>query len=121
MSALIAIPFCGIAEPAALEDSDQTLIFVSLSMPEASLKALYQEAEQQGAVLVLRGLKDNSFKRSAEALKILGIGVQIDPTLFEKYAIQSVPTFVRTRGSEYDSISGNISLVYALQRFKENI
>ena len=120
LSALIAIPLCGVAKPSEPENFKQTFIFISLSMPETSLKALYQEAEQQGAVLVLRGLKDNNFKQTAEALTTLGIGVQIDPMLFKKYAIQSVPTFVRTHGSEHESISGNISLAYALQRFKED-
>ncbi len=118
---LILMPLCVAAERSESEHSDQTLIFVSLSMPEASLKSLYFEAEQIGAVLVLRGLKDHSFKQTAEALQSLGIGVQIDPTLFKQYAIESVPTFVKSDGAEYQSIRGNISLAYALARFKEDL
>lgn len=123
LSVFILMPLCVVAEPFVPEYSDQTFIFVSLSMPEASLKSLYFEAEKEGAVLVLRGLKDNSFKKTAEFIQSLGIGVQIDPTLFEKYAIESVPTFVKMNSTEdeQDRISGNISLRYALQRFKEDL
>jgi hypothetical protein len=74
--------------------SHPLLIFVSLSMPEASLQALYQEAESLGAVLVLRGLQDHSFKKTASTLKRLSIAVQIDPTLFTRHEVRQVPTFI---------------------------
>ncbi|XVN41355.1 MAG: TrbC family F-type conjugative pilus assembly protein [Rickettsia endosymbiont of Argas persicus] len=40
---------------------NQIYIFVSFSMPDSALKSYYIEAEQEGARLVMRGLKNNSF------------------------------------------------------------
>ena len=124
LSVLMIVPCLGWAESADPKNSapgheDQTLIFVSLAMPEASLKSLYQEAEQAGAVLVLRGLKNNSFKQTIHALQALGVALQINPALFVEYAIESVPTFVRVSGSEISLLKGNVSLSYALERFEE--
>lgn len=99
--------------------SSPPLIFVSLSMPEATLKSLYIDAQAHGAALVLRGLKNHSFKQTTEALKQLGITVQIDPLLFKKYQIKAVPTFVWVVGPQTHTLSGNVSLAYALSQFKE--
>jgi len=95
------------------------LIFVSLSMPKTTLKALYEEAQTHRAVLVLRGLKDNSFKKTTENLQQLGIALQIDPLLFKKYQIKTVPTFVWVTETETHTLVGNVSLGYALSQFKE--
>ena len=96
-------------------------VFVSLSMPDAALKALYQEAQDYGAVLVLRGLEDNSFKKTAETLQRLSISVQIDPELFKRYEVQRVPTFVYLRSHKLDILAGHTSLHYALSRFKAEL
>lgn len=95
------------------------LIFVSLSMPKESLKRLYQEAEQQNLPLILRGLKNNSFKETVEALKELEIAVQIDPNLFEEYQVKTVPTFIAIHQKEPLKIQGNISLSYAQKKLEE--
>lgn len=98
------------------ETERKFLIFVSFSMPKSALQALYAEAKNHQAVLVLRGLKDGSFKATAEYLKALEISVQIDPESFKKYQINRVPTIVALRDNEFDSISGNISFQYAKQK-----
>lgn len=95
------------------------LIFVSLSMPKESLKNLYKDAELKKIPLIIRGLKNNSFKETAEAIKALEISVQIDPNLFEKYEIKTVPTFVATNKHEPLQINGNVSLSYAERKFGE--
>ena len=92
------------------------LIFVSFSMPKSALQALYADSENQQAVLVLRGLKDSSFKATAEYLKVLEISVQIDPESFKKYQISRVPTIVALGDNQFNSISGNISFQYAKQK-----
>ena len=92
------------------------LIFVSFSMPKATLQALYNDAKNQNAVLLLRGLKDGSFKSTAEYLRSLEISVQIDPSLFKKYQISRVPTIVALGENKFDSISGNISFGYAKEQ-----
>ena len=94
------------------------LIFVSLSMPKESLKSLYKEAEKQNLPLIIRGLKNNSFQETAEAIRNLEISVQIDPNLFEEHEIKMVPTFVMLRKNEPLKIKGNISLSYALKKLE---
>ena len=101
-----------------IQQPQALFIFVSLSMGDAALKSLYQEAQDYGAVLVLRGLEDNSFKKTAETLQRLAIHVQIDPELFERYQVQRVPTFVYLRRQKVHILAGHTSLHYALSRFK---
>jgi type-F conjugative transfer system pilin assembly protein TrbC len=93
------------------------LIFVSFSMPRAVLKSLYQAAENNGGVLVLRGLKDGSFKATAQYLKALEIGVQINPMAFKQYQVTRVPTIGSVENN--NTISGNISFEYAKQKLLE--
>lgn len=107
----------------------QLLIFVSFSMPLEVLKALASQAGQAGGKLVLRGLVNGNFKDTAEKIKELQKDiideVIIDPTLFEAYQVEIVPTFVLRRErtdkiektSYHDRLSGNISLEYALEQF----
>lgn len=100
---------------------EQKLIFISLSMPKASLKSLFEEAQQGQATLVLRGLIHNSFRETLDVLKDLGISVQIDPTLFKHHAIQTVPTFVWIdhKGQEKAKLQGNVTLAFANQKLRE--
>lgn len=94
-------------------------IFVSLSMPKETLKALAGEAKKHNAVLVIRGLIDNSFLKTATFVKELGEGIVLDPLLFRDYNVLAVPTFIETHQAGYKKISGNITLAYALEKFKE--
>ena len=104
------------------ESSHSSLyIFVSFSMPRETLKALAVEAKKHNAVLVIRGLTQNSFSKTAMVLKELGEGVVLDPTLFKEHNIQVVPTFVRKHDEGYSKISGNVSLAYALSKLKEGV
>ena len=114
------------------EDTSKILVFISLSMPSESLKRLFTEAEQQKAVLVLRGLKNNSFKETAQVLRELSVSASIDPNLFDKHQITVVPTFVYLKNDEAANphgnvnlkndetltLRGNVSLSYALEKFK---
>ena len=50
----------------------------------------------------------------------MGNGVLLDPTLFARYQIDVVPTFIlqsSDNDSTYDSLSGNVSLDFALTEF----
>jgi conjugal transfer pilus assembly protein TrbC len=79
------------------KDSLGPMIFVSLSMPVASLKKLAMDAQKVGGVLLLRGTINRSLKETVAAIKPLadqGVEVNIDPTSFERYGIKVVPTFV---------------------------
>jgi len=105
------------------------LVFVSFSMPKASLTALSKEAERFGAVLVMRGLKGDSFKDTQAAFQALGeeerSGIEINPELFETYKIQQVPVFIKVKTApegdlqEIGRLCGNVSLVFATQKLEE--
>jgi len=96
------------------------IAFVSFSMPEDSLKAILEQVDRVGGTVLLRGLVNNSFKDTATVVARLveehGTGFGVDPKLFAKYDINTVPAFVVPNGeTSFDKISGNISLVAALE------
>lgn len=99
------------------------LIFVSLSLPEASLKDYSRDVQKVKGRLLLQGLYKNSFKATQDKIKKLGITVDIDPPLFEKYVVKDVPTFIYTdphaETINYDKVQGHITLVHALKLFDE--
>lgn len=98
----------------------EILIFVSLSMPEQSLKLWSQQAEKVGGVLLLRGLIDNSIQVTTQkTIKLFSDsqkgGFNIDPEKFKQYHIKSVPAVVLTKGEDYDVVYGDTSLESALE------
>ncbi len=103
--------------------NSELLVFVSFSLGEATLKKLFQDVSKVGGRLVLRGLYKNSFRLTQEKIKDLGIVVEIDPPLFEKFQIQQVPTFILALSSQgetvldHDVLKGNVSLSYVLEQF----
>jgi len=102
------------------EIPEKILIFVSFSMPEASLKSLMQEAERANATLIIRGLIEDSFKITMTRLKDCALSAEINPDLFEQYDIQHVPTFVKLKGGQEQArLSGNVTLKFALQKLEE--
>jgi len=114
--------FSGGHETLAPMKTKNLLIFVSFSMPEASLKSLFQEAQKQGAVLVMRGLYQDSFVQTAQKFQQLGIAVDIHPKLFEAHHITSVPTFIKTNnGRPLYSLKGNVTLDFALKKFDQRV
>lgn len=112
-------------------------VFVTLDMPQGSLERLVAQAERHGATLVRRGLKDQSMRLTLERVQaLLGqrpVAWQIDPGAFEHYRVQAAPTFVLdlphtapdghaqctggscTERAPFVSVSGDVSLDYALQ------
>lgn len=100
------------------EDS-RLLVFVSLSLPEPSLKMLAQDAKRHNAVLVMRGLYQDSFVKTAQRLQELGIAADIHPELFETHHVTSVPTFVKIQGGQpIYSLKGNVTLGFVLNTFE---
>jgi conjugal transfer pilus assembly protein TrbC len=105
------------------------MIFVSFSMNEASLKQWLQQGEQIQVPVVIRGLVDHSFKKTLQKIADLTRdnhgGVQLDPTLFQKFQIEQVPAVVVFKEAsclssqsclqDYDVVYGNVTLEYALQ------
>ena len=99
------------------------LVFVSFSMPESSLKSLGEEAMRDSQtlfrpILVMRGLYRDSFVKTAEKLKDLGVSVDINPELFETHHITTVPTFVLLKdGKPLHRLKGNVTLAFARETF----
>lgn len=111
------------------------MIFVSASIPRASLKDLMIQARQSGGVMVFRGLIGGTLKNTQQFLGELAkenVSAIIDPRLFEMFNVEIVPTFVvlakPAQDCEeancnftpiHDRITGNITLNYALEQFAD--
>lgn len=124
----------GAIGPGAIPSQEPALrIFVTLDMPQGSLRRLVDQAERAGAVLVLRGLKNQSMRQTVAAVSdLLGerkAGWVIDPEAFERHGVEAAPTFLLTFGEDtppcsattctvprpFVSVSGDVSLDYALE------
>ena len=117
-----------------LKKVSQVLVFLSFSMPEKSLQAWLLQCKQSGATPVIRGLIHNSFKDTMTAILALskktGIGMQLDPILFKTFAVTKVPAVVYVKDTpacpanmncksvDYDSLYGDVSLDYALEKMR---
>lgn len=136
--ALLTNPQLNVPHGSTAGDEDPPpVVFISFSMPEESLRALLRDAVHTGSPLVLRGMVDNSMKRTMERLgELLGNGksvvdgpapsLAIDPTLFERFAVDKVPTFVLPLEAaapctpsgcpvpDHLKLAGDVSLAYAL-------
>jgi conjugal transfer pilus assembly protein TrbC len=112
------------------------LVMVSFSMPEASMARIAAQASKAGATLVLRGVVDSSLKKTAELAaefvkRYPGLNFEIDPTVFKRYSVKQVPTFILARENKsikgctkgcdasdyFVSVSGDVTLDYALDYF----
>lgn len=103
----------------------QALYFVSFSIPEDGLKALVLEADRLRIPATLRGLINNDFRQTANAvLKLVNDdkrgGVQVDPTAYKTYGITAVPALVVTCSGHFDRVGGNIAPVQALRKIAES-
>ena len=121
-----------LVDPDAAKAAD-LLVFVSFSMPEASLRRIAIESKKTGAVMVLRGFKNDSLKETiaaSETVAGLGAKLMVHPELFTQYQIQDVPTYVLSTpqaagcGSDgqcvpYYTIKGDVSLHAVLERFAD--
>lgn len=123
--------------PAALPRSTTSptlLVFISLTMPKATLQRLVEQAARAQASLTLRGLVNGSLPDTViQVQQLIGqhqVSVQIDPQAFDRFSVARVPAFVLIRdGARPASCSsgtcappqafvrtaGDVSLDYALE------
>jgi type-F conjugative transfer system pilin assembly protein TrbC len=120
-----------------LKEQGQILLFVSSSMPATSLKEWFIQAQRFGAVVIIRGLVNNSLlatkawlTSSIEQIEDKG-GIEINPVAFEAFGITQVPAVVVTTGKlqcvsnehciapPFDVVYGNMSLYEALHAIAE--
>ena len=109
-------------------------IFVSLTMPRATLQGLVDQAARAKATIVIRGFANGSLRDTvAQVQGLIGkrqVAIQIDPLAFDRFAISKVPSFVLVRDgtrpvacasgscAPADSFlrsTGDVSLDYALE------
>lgn len=129
-----------LGKPAPKAAPSPLRIFVTLAMPQTSLRQLVDQASRSGAVLVLRGLQDQSMMRTLATVRdLIGdrqVAWQIDPEAFTRFGVRQAPTFVlelnevSTASAElacapggiagpvpddFVSVAGDVSLDYALE------
>lgn len=119
-------------------ETPNLLVFVSFSMPKASLTRLARQAMLVGANVLLRGLvADAHGKPSFHATAIevgkldlkRGQGFTVNPMTFRRFNITQVPAFVlltqkdcvtcgRSFVPKHLKLAGDVSLGYALREMK---
>ena len=120
--------------------AEPLLVFVSFSMPSASLYRLAKESVRIDAQLILRGLPGERKEDVLANLHRLStqapdVSLLIDPTLFEDFSIQQVPVFIwpltpcvkktETRNlscseGPYLRLAGDVDLEYVLEKMSEH-
>ena len=98
-----------------LLDAKQPLIFVSASMPTASLKKLAYQATKHNAILVIRGMVKGSMQETAKLVDEIDHPLDIDPNLFEQFKIIKVPVFMVYHNQGWHKVSGNVDLNFAIE------
>lgn len=103
--------------------AEELLIFVSFSMPDASLTQWAEQAKKVNAPILLQGLKNNSLKETINHLNKSANprlnNFLINPELFQKFHIDKVPAVVITDGNSFDVVYGDQSLSSALQKLRQ--
>ena len=114
----------------------RVLVFLSFSMPHQSIEEWLLQCKKSGATPIIRGLQDNSFQKTIQTIRYFSektnTGMQIDPILFKTFNIEKVPAVVYVKNStcaqasdcidaSFDSIYGDISLLYALSKIEMNL
>jgi type-F conjugative transfer system pilin assembly protein TrbC len=97
------------------------IVCVSFSLTDATLKFLHDRMTRLGGRLVMRGLLNNSFQQTRDKTTALGISVDIDPLMFDRYAVHRVPAYILREKEDgpVDQVSGNVDPLFVLDLFKE--
>lgn len=120
--------------PAKKVGSD-LMIFASLSMPRDVLHELSRQAKEAGGVVVLRGVLNEGWVATMKEARAINQGAgaawEINPAMFKKFKVTTVPVFVLADASKivpsdegcapdiaYASVTGEISVEQALNIIK---
>ena len=112
-------------------------VFISLSMPQATLQRLVNQAARAQASVFIRGFAGGSLRETvAQVQNLIGprqVAIQIDPQAFDRFAIERVPSFVLVRDGTrpvscasgtcapteaFLRTTGDVSLDYALEHMQ---
>ena len=127
--------YVGVAPPRQKVPDDAMYVFISLSMPEASIRELFfqalQEADRRKTIFIIRGWTPphiqqlvsrlNNLFPEAEELQALP-NVQINPSMYQRAAVEVVPTYIQkdARGV-WRRLVGETSLAEASRRITSEI
>lgn len=118
-------------------DTEEFVVFLSTSLPDAVIKPLIEQAAEAKAKVVFRGTPSKDLNWRTLQTYLLGLNlskapsIDINPTLFKRYDISVVPSFAIGKygiitesdangclpPDQFLTISGDISVVYALNQF----
>ncbi len=102
----------------------KTVVFISLSMPESTLRALFAQGRSREDVLfVVRGWQPPYFTKVMQKIRsyfpdqeVSDVNVVIDPYPFRVYQVSQVPVFLHQRkGGDWRRLTGEISLDGAIE------
>lgn len=122
------------AQAQGLATGPGLFVFISLSMPQATLQRLVDQAARAQASLFIRGFAGGSLRTTvAQVQGLIGqrqVAIQIDPLAFDRFTIERVPSFVLVRDGTrpvscasgtcappeaFLRTTGDVSLDYALE------
>lgn len=114
----------GFTESAPPPSPTKTVVFISLSMPDSTLKSLFAAArEREDVLFVVRGWTPPNFTRVLQKVRSLfpdptlsDVNVVIDPYPFRVYKVAHVPVFLHQRaGGDWHRLTGEITLDGAIE------
>lgn len=103
---------------------DGVYLLLSSSLPEATLREYVQASHTYGIKICLRGLVENSFKKTNAWIMGMMIdgyhqpipemltGFVIDPVIYQRSGVKEVPAVVVVRGDHVQSVVGLASVRY---------
>lgn len=109
-----------------VDHKTSAMLLVSLGMPKPLLRQYLVQAKDYHIPLVLRGLIDNQYPKTAKKIAVIlhpknrseiKSGFEIDPYYFRQYKIKAVPAlliFNQDNKNHYTVIYGNIPIQQSL-------
>lgn len=101
----------------------KSYVCISFSMPENLLQETLNDSTRLHIPAILNGLYHNSMpdtvtKIMALSQSIPDLQLQIDPTVFERFAINQVPALVVEKAGCFDVIYGTLPIAEGLERIQ---
>ena len=96
-----------------------------MSIRDEAIQEIMQLSSYYKIPVYINGLINNSMKDTTlKFIKLFGnesnYGLGIDPNIFSKFNINSVPVLIIECDSTYDKVAGNIPISQALEKVAES-
>jgi conjugal transfer pilus assembly protein TrbC len=103
-------------------DTQGLIVFVSFAMPQEMLWSYFEQAKLYGGRMVIRGLVDNSFQKTIQAMNLgenKKLIIDVNPKIFKEFNISRVPAIVQSSKKGHDRIVGSVSIKHALEEIRD--